>query len=997
MSSARWKPAAVVALLLATTAIASSARAADCVITDTVVTPNGVAVQGLRVEFRAVTPQSVNNSILASSPVVALTDVNGVLRRADGTLGVALLQGATVKVTSVGLGLRDATILVPNTSSAVLRTLIASYVAPSTAPAVDDATDLVMGLADNALTNILSGDTIAAAIVALNHAAGSGGGGPSNLAWKQPARVATTGSIAHSGLLTVDGVTLLAGDRVLDKDNSTATLRGVWVAASGSWSRATDFDESADLFDGAAVFVGEGSTYAGTLWQLTSNAPLTIDSSSLSFSLYFTPPSATTSTSGTVILATPSSDTTAGHVVQASDARLNDARTPTTHTHPESDVTNLVGDLAARLQLGGQLGGTATSPDVRGIRETAGPTLLTNGAIGDGQYLLRSGTTLIGGTLGSAALQNTSAFEVPLTFSTGLTRSTNTVTVNSTQLILKLSNLTSNGFVKTSGGDGTLGIDTATYLTANQTITASGDATGSGTTSLALTIANDAVTYAKLQNVSATDKCLGRVSASAGDVEEFTCTAAGRALIDDADAAAQRTTLGLGTLATQSGTFSGTSSGTNTGDQTITLTSDVTGSGTGSFATTIAADAVTNAKAANMAVNTVKCRITSGTGDPEDCTAANIRTIISAVSGSASEFMNGTGSFSIPAGGGGGGSVAWKDAVRGATTANITLSGTQTVDGVSLGVGDRELVKNQSTGSQNGIYVVASGAWTRATDMDTSAEAPSGMAVMVQEGTANADTGWQLTTNAAITLDTTALVFVLTDSAVSSSTPASIGTAAVGTGTTWARADHVHDLPFATLNSIIGTANASISVNTQKITNVVNPTSAQEAATKSYVDGRAPLWQKYYAANMFLPVGTSWPTTAMADFETYNLVDVIAYDPTTSQGRGFEVVLPTGATTVTIDADGAAAASGFTTNNGLVFALDCRQQYSTGSFTQQAATAVTISDNATIQRKSFAYTVSGLSATAGTVLLCEWERLTANASDTMTQDWRVPGVMVTVN
>lgn len=100
-----------------------------------------------------------------------------------------------------------------------------------------------------------------------------------------------------------------------------------------------------------------------------------------------------------------------------------------------------------------------------------------------------------------------------------------------------------------------------------------------------------------------------------------------------------------------------------------------------------------------------------------------------------------------------------KDSCRVATTGNITLSGEQTIDGVAVVTGDRVLVKNQSTASQNGIYVCDSGAWSRAADADTSPEVSSGMFTFITAGTVNANTGWVLTTTGTITLGTTALTF----------------------------------------------------------------------------------------------------------------------------------------------------------------------------------------------------------------------------------------------
>lgn len=169
---------------------------------------------------------------------------------------------------------------------------------------------------------------------------------------------------------------------------------------------------------------------------------------------------------------------------------------------------------------------------------------------------------------------------------------------------------------------------------------------------------NDAITYAKMQNVSATDKLLGRSTAGAGDVEEIPCTAAGRAILDDANAAAQLTTLGAASL-------THTHSIADLTDDGALAALDTVGSAQ------VDNDAVTNAKLANVDTATFKGRTTAGTGDPEDLTVAQATALLNAVVGdsgsggtkglvpapgagdaAALKYLSAAGDFSVPAGGG---------------------------------------------------------------------------------------------------------------------------------------------------------------------------------------------------------------------------------------------------------------------------------------------------------------------------------------------------------
>jgi hypothetical protein len=202
-----------------------------------------------------------------------------------------------------------------------------------------------------------------------------------------------------------------------------------------------------------------------------------------------------------------------------------------------------------------------------------------------------------------------------------------------------------------------------------------------------------------------------------------------------------------------------------------------------------------------------------------------------------------------------------KPSVKVATTAAITLSGTQTIDTVAVVAGDRVLVKNQASAPANGIYVVAAGAWARATDMDTWTEVP-GAFTFVESGGQQA-TGWVASGATGGTIDTTAITWTQfsgagtvtagtgltktgntlsvtpggitgTEVAASIKDPAAgtAGLRTLGTGATQAAAGND--------SRVVGALPASGGTMTGPLILSGPPTTALQAATKAYVDSIVP-------------------------------------------------------------------------------------------------------------------------------------------------------------
>lgn len=111
-------------------------------------------------------------------------------------------------------------------------------------------------------------------------------GANSSLAIKAPVRVGTTGAITLSGEQTIDGVAVIAGDRVLVKNQGNSVFNGIYVADTSAWNRAPDFDGARDVVRGSTVLVANGTTLTETWWWVTNANPIIIGTTDIVFELW---------------------------------------------------------------------------------------------------------------------------------------------------------------------------------------------------------------------------------------------------------------------------------------------------------------------------------------------------------------------------------------------------------------------------------------------------------------------------------------------------------------------------------------------------------------------------------------------------------------------------------------------------------------------------------------------------------------------------------------
>lgn len=402
----------------------------------------------------------------------------------------------------------------------------------------------------------------------------------SSAALKIPVRVATTANLpALSGLLTIDSVVLVAGDRVLVKNQTDQTLNGIYVASATAWERAVDFNGNRDIVQGTIIWVNAGTTNGVNYFRVTSANPIVVGTSNITFAL--TPGAGTTGPQGD-----QGEQGEKGDKGDKGDTGSTGATGATGDTGPQGTKGDKgdKGDTGPQGVQGvkGDTGNTGPKGDTgdEGINWRGGWVTSTNYApndavLSDGSsficvgahtatstnrpatgvnwagvwdYLAQSGDAIAGDFLSASNnlsdLENAEAARTNLGLDIGVdvqafdTKLANIVALtwgaNKIPLFTAANTLTTLTFVD----EDSMASNSATSLPSQQSVKAyvdSGvayavgytDAKVFGTGQIAdnaittVKINADAVTFAKMQNIS-TGVILGRTTASSGDIEELT-------------------------------------------------------------------------------------------------------------------------------------------------------------------------------------------------------------------------------------------------------------------------------------------------------------------------------------------------------------------------------------------------------------------------------------------------------------------------------------------
>ena len=367
---------------------------------------------------------------------------------------------------------------------------------------------------------------------------------------------------------------------------------------------------------------------------------------------------------------------------------------------------------------------------------------------------------VVSGTLATLAGTETLSNKTLVAPALGTPASGIMTNVTGTAAGLTAGNVTTNANLTgdvTSVGNAT-SIAAGVIVNADINASAAIDDTKLATIATALKVSNSATTAASANTASAI------VSRDAsGDFSAGTVTAALTGNASTATALATGRTIAItGDLAYTSPSFDGTGNVTAAGTLATVATAGTTGSSTAipvitinvKGLTTSITTAVVVAPAGTLTGSTLASGVTASSLTSLGTIASLVVTAgtISTTPSAATDIANKSYVDTIAQG------LDTKASVVAGTTANISLTGAQTIDGVSVVATDRVLVKNQTAPAENGIYVASATAWARASDMSTWAQVP-GAYVFIETGTTLADTGWVCTSNAGGTINVTAMTW----------------------------------------------------------------------------------------------------------------------------------------------------------------------------------------------------------------------------------------------